>query len=281
MRALESASQSVRERVLSFEGGCNFRDIGGYLTAEGQLVRWGRVYRAGVLSYFTSQDRTALKNLDVRAICDFRREEERRREPTRWPDETTRTLSWQDRHRDADDVFTPTLRAFAARHPQTAAGMFAAMIELYRALPAWMSARIGGMFSCLAQGRHPLLVHCAAGKDRTGIAVAVLLRVLGVPYQAVVQDYLLTNTCADFETFIRTRDRADLGVTDIHHPLLAMPDDVRRVLFSADAQFLDAAFEQIEDSLGGLDRYLESSGVTASMLEQVRAALLMPAQRQA
>ena len=138
---------------------------------------------------------------------------------------------------------TPTIRMFAANRAYTAAGMFDSMIDLYRALPEWMGPRLRGMFECLAHGRSPLVVHCAAGKDRTGIAIAVLLRVLNVSRDTVLEDYLLTNHAGDFEEFIRSQHAAQLGVADEKHPLLTMPDDIRRVLFSADAAFLEAAFE--------------------------------------
>jgi protein-tyrosine phosphatase len=257
------------QRVLSFEGGCNFRDIGGYRTADGRSVRWRKVFRTGVLSYLTESDHASLRNLDVRAICDLRRAEEREREPSRWPDVTTDALSWDD------GASMPTIRAFAAARPATAAGMFDSMLDLYRALPAWMGGRIRGMFQCIANDKVPVVVHCAAGKDRTGVAIAVLLRALGVPRDMVTADYLLTNDSGDFEEFIRTRHQAQLGMTDIHHPLLAMPTDIRRVLFSADAAFLDAAFEQIEGPLGGLDAYLERTvGVTRDERDRAVQALL-------
>jgi protein-tyrosine phosphatase len=256
-------------RLLAFEGGCNFRDIGGYAAADGRTVRWGKVYRTGVLSYFTENDHPALRRLGVRAICDLRRAEEREREPTRWPDAAAQALSWDD------GEHIPTIRVLAALRPDTAAGMFDAMLDLYRALPEWMGPRIRGLFECLATGQAPLVVHCAAGKDRTGLAVAVLLRALGVSHDTVVKDYLLTNDVGDFETFIRARHSAQLGLTDAAHPLLAMPADVRRVLFSADAAFLEAAFEVIESELGGLDAYLERvARVDHAMLESTRAELL-------
>jgi protein-tyrosine phosphatase len=145
------------------------------------------------------------------------------------------------------------------------------MIALYRALPGWMGQRIGGMFSAIANGDVPMIVHCAAGKDRTGIAVALLLRALGVPEQTVIEDYLLTNTSGNFEEFIRSRHQAHLGLTDTHSPLLSMPEEMRRVLFSADAAFLEAAFEQI----GDVEEYLtKAAGVSPEALDRVRSVLL-------
>jgi protein-tyrosine phosphatase len=270
---MTSASIPVtRPRLVALHGGCNFRDIGGYPTQTGRTVRWGRVYRAGVLSYFTDRDHDTLHRLDVRAICDLRRAEEREREPSAWPAAGNRQrpahLHWDDGSN------TPTIRAFAANHPGTAAGMFDAMIELYRALPTWMAGRIRGLFDCVAAGSLPLVVHCAAGKDRTGVAIAVLLCALDVSRQTAIEDYLLTNDAGDFEQFLRTRHDTQLGLTDIHHPLLSMPHDIRGVLFSAHADFLQAAFESI-DALGGLDRYLEKTvGVSSAQRTAVLRELV-------
>ncbi len=259
---------NLRERILCFEGGCNFRDVGGYRTHDARTVRWGMVYRTGVLTYFTENDHHALRGLGVRAICDLRRADERDREPTRWPDEQAQALCF------SDGVDMPTIRALAAQQPSTAAGMFNAMVELYRLLPDWMGERIAGLFRCLAHGQAPLVVHCAAGKDRTGVAVAVLLRALGVPRDTVFEDYLLTNHSASFEAFLRTRSNAQLGLTDIHHPLLSMPPDVRDVLFSAEEAFLDAALNEIEARHGGVDRYLTHVGADREVLARVRETML-------
>lgn len=265
MTSTVSAARAERERILGFQGGCNFRDIGGYRARQGSSTRWGKVYRAGVLTYFTDDDHAPLTDLQVRSICDLRRAEEREREPTRWPHANVNALFWDD------GIVTPTIRKLAADRPKNAAGMFDTMIALYRALPEWMGPRIGGMFATIAQGDVPMVVHCAAGKDRTGIAVAVLLRSLGVPEETVIEDYLLTNTAGNFEEFIRSRHQAQLGVADTHSPLLSMPEDMRRVLFSADTAFLEAAFEQI----GDIEAYLaQAAGVTPQVLDRVRSALL-------
>ncbi|WP_168160104.1 tyrosine-protein phosphatase [Steroidobacter denitrificans] len=269
----ETGSGAPRCRVLPFQGACNFRDIGGYVAQDGRTVRWGRVYRTGVLSYLGEDDRDALRSLRIRAICDLRRGGERRREPTRWPEEgdLPRKLHWQD------GAEAPAIRDFAVGRPPTAAGMFDAMIDMYRALPAWMGSRIGGLFECIANDHVPLIVHCAAGKDRTGIAVAVLLHTLGIPWETIIEDYLLTNLAGNFETFMRTRRDIQLGLTDSEHPLLAMPVAMRRVLFSAEAAFLQAAKDEIDLRYGGLDAYLErAAGITPTLRERMRQTLLEP-----
>jgi hypothetical protein len=113
--------------------------------------------RTGVLSYFKPDDHAQLTRLGVRVICDLRRAEERELEPTRWPGGNTQHLSGED------GSAPPTIHSVAANHshPHTAAGMHAAMIDLYRELPSWMAPRRRGIFSRIARGEVPVLVHCA------------------------------------------------------------------------------------------------------------------------
>src|SRR5580704_2752471 len=120
--ALGSEYREKALGILNLEGGCNFRDLGGYRTRDGRMLKRGCVFRTGVLSYFTPADHERLNQLGVRAICDLRRVEEREREPTRWPDAATQHLSWED------GTAPPTIRSVAANHshPYTAAGMHAA-----------------------------------------------------------------------------------------------------------------------------------------------------------
>jgi protein-tyrosine phosphatase len=251
------------------EGGCNFRDVGGHAAADGRTVRWGRVYRAGVLSYFTPADVERLSSLGVRAICDLRRADEREREPTRWPTPDVTTLTWAD----GDDAPTVTGRP-ALRQPD-AEGMRAAMLNLYRNLPRWMAPRVRGLIECVAYDRMPVVVHCSAGKDRTGFAVAMLLAALGVSADTCMQDYLYTNEVGNFEEFIQRRRSASLGMTDDRHPLFRMPEDIRRVLFAADPDYLHAALQQIDNEFGGLESYLQQTvGLSVDMRKRMQDALL-------
>jgi protein-tyrosine phosphatase len=268
LSAASNDFSSTRSRLIALEGGVNFRDIGGY-RAGPHAVRWGKVFRAGVLCYFTPNDHLTIGNLKIRAICDLRRAEERAREPTHWPNSNAQGLSWED------GTTMPTIRAFAAARPKTAAGMRDSMLELYRALPTWMAPRIRGLFECIANDRVPLVVHCAAGKDRTGVAIAVLLAALGVDEQTIVDDYLLTNDVGNFERFIEARKDSHLGLADAHQPLLSMPQEMRDVLFLADPEYLHTALAQIRSAYGNVDSYLKACvQLDDQTITRVRESLL-------
>src|SRR5277367_3290667 len=93
-------------RMIPLQGGRNFRDLGGYTTTDGRRIRWGRVFRSGVMSYLTERDHDRLRPLGIRTVCDFRSPREREREPIRWGSDPVNVLHWDYDPREV------SLRAF-------------------------------------------------------------------------------------------------------------------------------------------------------------------------
>lgn len=234
--------------VILLEGGCNFRDLGGYQTTDGRTVRSGQLYRSGVLSYLTAADQTQLADLGIGAICDLRRAQERLNEPTQWFDESVRVLAWDD-GRDVAMV-SPLSGVTTAEQAQ------AGMLELYRNMPDWLAPRLRAMFQYLVEQPAPMLFHCAAGKDRTGLAAALVLTVLGVPRETILMDYAVTNEAVNLEQFISQHRRSNLGLASAGHPIFTVPTEARQVLFRADPAYLEAALTAVETRPGGMDSYL-------------------------
>jgi protein-tyrosine phosphatase len=138
-----------------------------------------------------------------------------------------------------------------------------------------MVPRLQGLIECVTDDRMPVVVHCSAGKDRTGFAVAMLLSALGVDRDTIMQDYLYTNEVGSFEEFAKRRHGAALGLTDDKHPLLRMDAEVRRVLLTADADYLHAALQQIDDEFGNVDAYLQQAvGLSPERRARLQNALL-------
>lgn len=257
-------------RLLSFEGGCNFRDMGGYVTADGAMLRWRRLFRSGLMTHFTTADTEAVSTLGIRCIVDLRRVDERRREPTRWADGTVRRISADD---GGDATSLGRLRDGGGLDAATARQ---AMIALYQRMPEWLAPRLRALFVCLVDDDLPLLFNCAAGKDRTGVAAALLLDVLGVPRQTILEDYLLTNEAVDLEGFLHRHRAAALGVAGSRHPLLDIGVEVRRPMLAADVDYLDAALQRIDSEHGSARAYVRDRlGIDNAMLARLRASLLM------
>lgn len=257
------------ERILDLEAGCNFRDLGGYATHDGRRIRSGLLFRSGVMTYFTPRDRERVAGLGIRAICDLRRPLERETEPSHWPDDSIRVLFWDQRPAaTTSDEGSMGL----CRTPEAARE---AMSRLYHDMPLWLEPRLQGVFQCLAEGNVPLVFHCAAGKDRTGLAAALVLHAVGVPRETILEDYRLTNEAVNLEQFLTEHRSAGLGLNDPSHPLVVLPEDVRRLLLAADDSYLETALIRIEEEYESIDNYLEARlGVDRQQREAIKELVL-------
>ena len=158
------------ERVLPLEGGRNFRDLGGYATADGGRVKWGRLYRSGSMARLTVADYDYLSKLGIRVVCDLRTTEERHAEPNKWQ-EIAQLSYWT---RDYTMSFGE-LRRLMASDLATAEQAKAAMLGVYQQLPFEQAPSYRELFRRLAGGELPLAFNCSAGKDRAGTAAALTL----------------------------------------------------------------------------------------------------------
>ncbi len=263
------------QRVIALEGGRNFRDLGGYAAGENQRVRWGRLYRSGTLSNVTPNGHAALRTRGIRVLCDFRTLREREREVVDWNGDGRVLLAW-----DYDPKLV-SVRALLAEtgvsaqlglSPQLARR---AMIELYRRLPTRLAEPYAALFERVAAGDLPLVFGCAAGKDRTGVAAALVLSCLGVPWEAIVADFTLTNQVVDLEQVLFQDPRRSVGLEDEHGQLARVDRETRAPFLEASPEYLAAAFGQILHDHGSIDEYLrERLGVDRAQSARIRAHLL-------
>lgn len=238
------AVASSHQRVLPLEGGRNFRDLGGYRTSDGHSVRWGVLFRSGSMVGLTPHDYAYLGRLGIRVVCDFRDTRERKAEPTAWPAPGAPEMLSDDYSLDYAGLLPAgpmsTWTGAAAR--ERLAASYPRMLQQF-------NSQYRRMFAELLAGKAPLAFHCSAGKDRTGIAAALLLTALGVPRETVIADYLLTN---------QTLDPASLlaGKATATSPWAQLPVDVRAALFGADRSYIEAALAVVDAHPGGADGYL-------------------------
>ena len=220
-------------RHLNLAGASNFRDLGGYPAKDGRSVRWRQIFRSNHLGHLTDDDIAVVQELGVRSAFDFRGAEERQAALCLMKDVTVHSLP-------VEPTVVAALRAISASGTQLSTDhAVEVMRDSYRSYVQQNTPRFRALFAHLLEDRAPLVIHCTAGKDRTGFACALILHALGVPDDLIGEDYLLTNR------FYR-RDPSASG---------DLPDDVRQVLGSVQASFLAAAFETIRADYGDLDSY--------------------------
>jgi protein-tyrosine phosphatase len=195
-------------RRLPLEGAVNFRDVGGYPTKNGRFTRWGVVYRSDQLADLTANDYAYLNRLGIRLECDLRTPGERERQPTRWQGATPEVL-YASILRDSDLQATRAAlpkEEFLKRLAEAQRGSDAQLGGSYDRFVSEFVDSYAQVFHRIAHDTGASVTHCTAGRDRTGVFSAVLLTALGVPWDVVVDDYLLTDryrlTDADVE---RTR----------------------------------------------------------------------------
>jgi protein-tyrosine phosphatase len=252
----------VAERIVPLKSVPNFRDIGGYSTREGQQVRWHRVYRASRLSNLSPDDLEALGAMGIQLVCDLRTEDEVQHEPDKLP-EGVRLI-----HLPA--------QSSANRWVELGRMMFTADYLPNLLLNAYCKVMLDQnpqvfrqVFQELANAdNYPVILHCAAGKDRTGIAVALIYSLLDVPDEVIIADYTQSN--AYYEFFRDTTQQVMLqlqrfGVTKNDFDYLLI----------ADGELMQKTLQYIRDKYGSVEHYLMSAaGVDSTTLEQVKKNLL-------
>jgi protein-tyrosine phosphatase len=248
------------------EGGHNFRDLGGYPTADMRMVRRGLVFRSGDMSRFTSRDTAEMRRLAIRTVCDLRSTPEREQHPAAWVDAQTYVWARDTAHSGAD------ILARARTGDLSAVAMFNHMRQAYRDLLNEQRDAYREIFETLAERKTPLIFNCAVGKDRTGVAAALLLTMLGVPREFVFADYLLSNEILRRELPPLLEDeRSQYSV------LKGIPSDVLAPLLSANSDYLTAMFSEADARYGGVNGYLISLGVGENAIRSLRNHLITTA----
>jgi len=247
-----SLPSGMPARVLRLEGSSNFRDLGGYTTADGRSLQWRRLFRSDHLAGLSAADLQALAELGIGHSVDFRGVHEITAQGYAWPQFTRHAFMVEP------TVVQRTQELLAAGHRMTAADTVGLMQDTYRSFVKLNADRFARLFQLLLQSEAPLVFHCTAGKDRTGWAAALILHALGVSREQVMEDYLLTNL---------HYQRPPATVAG------RLPEEVLEVLWRVQEPFLDAAMELVDRDHGGMDRYL------AEVLGMDRAARAQLAER--
>ena len=252
---------------LDFAGGTNFRELGGYEADEGKHVKWGQIWRGIPTCKLTGEaDRAKLDALGLRLILDLRSVEEAKKEPDYVPDGARLVqicgLCAEDGHEIA---FAPgDIDRLMASAPEG----YDVPRVLYRRMLTGNKA-FKELFRALEAGETPILFHCSAGKDRTGVAAMLILLALGASDETICADYAQTNVCR----------RAEIeAVMQEHADEIAADPSCRNHYYRMAGVSPEAApfvLDTIRSQFGSAENYLEAEyGLTPARLMRLRRMYL-------
>ncbi len=261
----------MNNRIFNIQGVDNFRHMGGYKTADGGITRDDRLYRCGHLFDLSEAGGKKIEALNINQVVDFRSEAEKEVRPAQWPN------SWQP-------TYYPTpIGGNAAAwikelFERIASGKFPRqdlhdqLIIAFRTIPIDNKDGLKRLFDVLIDGKADTatVFHCTAGKDRTGIGGALILRALGVHDDDILGDFMLTNEAVDLDAkmqMIADRIEAKSGVKI--DPSDTMP------LAGVSPDFLDNAWNVMANNYGSVSNYMtEALGLTEARIEILKARYL-------
>ena len=239
--------------IALLQGASNFRDIGGYRSADGRRVRCGQIFRSDHLAGLTSEDLARLASLGIGHSLDFRGAAECAATPYDIPGVQRVALT-------IEPTVIARMQALVAQGVvPTAEETVELMRETYRDFVNRNADTYGRFMKHLLEQPTPQVFHCTAGKDRTGFAAALVLSALGVDRATIEHDYLLTNQLY----------KRDARLEGQGHP------HVMKVLWQVQPEFLHAAFEAVDAQHGGMTDYLHGAiGLTPQELAELQRMLL-------
>ncbi|TVV75836.1 tyrosine-protein phosphatase [Sphingomonas solaris] len=254
-------SDRSREALAELEHAYNLRDLGGAMTVDRRRVRHGLLFRSAALCEIDDRERALFEAMGLALLIDLRTSAERAHAPTAIP-----VRAWsRDYGGSGGEIHT------IWRQPDlTPQGARALMLDVYRAMPDEQAAAYAELLRRIADGDLPLLFHCTAGKDRTGVAAALLLDLLGVPREAIEADYL------------RTRTTLRHGLARVRAALVEMglprwSDAVLEPVLGVEPDYIEAMFRSVEQSCGSVAGYARNRlGMGEEAIARLRDRLLTP-----
>ena len=250
-------------RILQFDGALNARDLGGVTNSNGQQVKFGIAYRSDDLAELSDLDLAELEKRSVQTIVDFRDPKEVNARPSRIPSGATVVSAPFSR---GDITAVEVMESLMA-------GQLTEMDAQQMLLDSYPRSAEAGIpaFTTLIRSiidRSPVLFHCAGGKDRTGVAAAVIYSILGVDRDQIVEDYMLTNNrLADQSSTFQLR-------------LAEFPEESRDVLLVLGLtrpDYIELALDFIDSEFGGIDAFAHHQlSLSHSEVDALRELLLEP-----
>lgn len=253
------------ERLIPMENAPNFRDLGGIPTKDGRVIKWGKIYRSGKLNSLSDKDLDYFNTLGINTVIDFRDDIEVEKDKTRFP-----------KDREVKKVRTPIgdrtgnmqaqLKKQVRNADQDTFDSEKFVADVMRQFVDTFAYQYQPFLDLIAEEENaPILYHCTAGKDRTGLGTALVLAMLGVDEEIIYGDFMMSNYYRN-EQINKTLRKSSLVIKQrIVQPLV----EVKK-------SYIETAFEAINEKYGSMDNFLEKEyGYDAEKLEVIRNQYLM------
>lgn len=256
-------------RFIPIEGVHNFRDFGGYETKTGKSVKKGKLFRAGQFGSLTDNGRESLNQIGPKLIIDLRRIKERDEQPGKFGEMPLRHIVGAPKHDNSSDL--PPHLAYLRDQEVSFDATFAHMIDTYERMPEADEYKylFFEAFSALANNEVPLIIHCAAGKDRTGVLCALILDTLEVDRRHILDDYLLTNKTPNLDRIIEGyAKKLSEKFGKNFDPKATYP------MGAVYPEYIQTAFAVIERNYTNIGLYLSEIGVSDEMKREIRNHLV-------
>lgn len=271
--AEQSAPATNDQRHVSLAGQPNFRDIGGYRTRDGERVAWGRVYRSGRLPTLTDDDLLVLQQLDIGTVVNFLTDAEVKAAGADRVPPGTKQVS---RPIETNDGMVSVVQE--ARRTADFSKVDASLNpEFHRMLVEQARPQYAALIREIIHTERPLVFHCSHGIHRTGTATAILLWAVGVPWETIREDYLLSNECRREEVQKRLAQLRQMAADRLQIAVQEVDMTNLNAFYILQPHYIDTTREQILSNYGGIDRYLtDGLGLSSEEISQLRTRLLEP-----
>lgn len=262
-------------RHIELQGQTNFRDLGDYKTSSGKTIKAGTLYRSGTLSRLTEEDKEVIKTLGIKTVVNFLLKEERQSRGEDNLPESVRSIYLPVNGQNGE-----VSNLIGARKT----GDFSVIpadfnYQIHEILPESGKESYVELMKVLAdQNNYPIVFHCSHGVHRTGTAAALVMSVLGVPWETVEKDYLLSNKYRGDENKRRIGQLDSMARITISAENLDLDLDVNKANIEAfyilEAEYVAGTKSYIEENYGSFENYFLKSGLTTETLEKVKSILL-------
>ena len=274
-----SSNSLPENRVINLKGTTNTRDIGGYETNDQGTLRYGQIIRSDRLSGLTANDFQKLEDIGVKTVIDLRTNEEHDQSPTEWLGDNPPQF-FHFPVGDANNEWFISQRKMMKRNRFTEEQSLEHMVKGYRMIAEEGTSSYQQLMEVvLDESNWPVLIHCSAGKDRSGVGVALILEALGVDRKTIMEEYLLTNEISRIEdkaVFLSKESKKSSKRSKFSKGVKA---SAWLPIVGVRAEMLEAFYASVDEKYGSMDAFLIELGVDQDARLALAASLTTKPQK--